>query len=277
VEDLLPLSPAAELSDEADRIQSLLVTREGKRPLAALVAAVLVAALLAACGGSDSDSSSSTEATAGDGATATTGTTASSDDTAQDDSRPQNGNGSQSQGDDKGQADSRDERPQNQPESGAGSGSKDVATPLKVSGGGAEQFRVKGGDNSIQDFGGESDESELQEAAEVVHGFFVARAEEQWSTACSYLAKSNVGQLEQIARQAKSASTDCAAGLAAFTRPLPAELEREITTVDAGSLRREGEQGFLVYYGAGGDTYAMPLQEEGGSWKVTALSGVILS
>lgn len=276
MEDRLPLSQTAELSGEADRIQSRLVTREGKRPLVAFIAAVLIAALLAACGGSDSDSSSSTEGTtAVDGGT-TTGATASNDDSAEGDSQPQNGG--QSKGDDKGQADPQDDRSQGQTQSSGGSGSKDVATPLKVSGGGGEQFVVKGGDNSIQEFGDESDESELQEAAEVVHSFYVARAESQWDTACSYLAKSNIEELEKLAAQSsQSEGADCAAILKAFTRPLPASLEREITTVDAGSLRREGDQGFLIYYGAGHETYAMPLKEEGGSWKITALSGTILS
>lgn len=275
MEDRLPLSQTAELSGEADRIQSLLVTREGKRPLAAFIAAVLVAALLAACGGSDSDSSSSTEAATDDAGT-TAGTTTSSADNAQDDSQPQND--AESQGDDKGRADSQDDRSQSQSQGSGGSGSKDVATPLKVSGGGAEQFRTKGGDNSIQEFGGESDESELQEAAEVVHGFYVARAEEQWDTACSYLAKANIEGLEKLASQSpQSQGADCATILRAFTRPLPADLEREITMVDAGSLRREGDEGFLIYYGAGHQTYAMPLLEEGGSWKLTALSGTTLS
>lgn len=250
--------------------------REGKRPLAAFIAVVLVTALLAACGGSDSDSSSSTEAKAPD-AVATTGTTTSGDGDARGDTQPQK-NGGQSQGGDRDQADSQDDRSQSQPQSNGGSGSKDVVTPLKVSGGGAEQFRTKGGDNSIQEFGGESDESELQEAAEVVHGFYVARTEDQWDTACSYLSKSSIEGLEKLASQApQSQGADCATVLKAFTRPLPADLEREVTTVDAGSLRREGDEGFLIYYGAGHETYAMPLIEEGGSWKLTALSGTTLS
>jgi hypothetical protein len=250
------------------------VIREGKWPLAAFIAAVLVAALLAACGGSDSDSSSSTEATT-QGSSTTTGTTPSDADRPPGDSQAQNGGQAQSDG--QVQNGSKGDQSQSQQSNGGGSGSKDVETPLKVSGGGSEQFRSKGGDNSIQEFGSESDESELQEAAEVVHGFYVARAERQWDTACSYLSKSNIEQLEKLAAQApKSAGADCAAVLEAFTRPLPAAVEREITTVDAGSLRREGDQGFLIYYGAGHVKYAMPLKDEGGTWKVTALSGTTL-
>jgi hypothetical protein len=246
------------------------VTREGTRPLAALAVALIVAAALAACGSSGSDSSSATDAGAGEsGTTATT--------TAQSDSRQQSAGGSQNDG--QAQQHHQQQR-QTQQQSSGGSGGKsaaEVETPLEVSGGGSAQFRTKGGDNSIQEFGDESDESELQEAAEVVHGFYVSRAAEEWEKACSYLSKSNQEQLEQLANQSpRSKGADCATVLKAFTRPLPASVDREITTVDAGSLRREGEQGFLIYYGAGHVKYAMPLREEGGAWKVAALSGTTL-
>lgn len=240
------------------------VRGEGKRPLAALVVVVLAAALLSACGGSDSSSSSSTS-TPASGST-TTGSAAQSDRPGDEtESGKKRGRSGQSQSDQGGG------------NGGAGKSVEEVETPLKVSGGGSAQFRSKGGDNSIQDFGEESDGTELQEAAEVVHGFYVSRAAEQWDKACSYLAKSNIEQLEQLAKQAQqSKGADCASVLRAFTRPLPAAVEREITTVDAGSLRHEGEQGFLIYYGAGQVKYAMPLRDEGGSWKVAALSGTTL-
>jgi hypothetical protein len=250
------------------------VTREGTRPLAALIAAVLAVGLLAACGSSDSDSSGSTGVSSTSSGSTTIDTTAQSNRQRGSAEKGEEQKGSAGQGHGDSQS-----APQKESDS-ASSGSKSVKgveTPLKVSGGGSGQFRTKGGDNSIQEFGDESDESELQEAAEVVHGFYVSRAAEEWDKACSYLSKSNIEQLEQLANQApKSMGADCATVLKAFTRPLPATVEREITTVDAGSLRRDGEQGFLIYYGAGHVKYAMPLRDEGGTWKVTALSGTTL-
>jgi hypothetical protein len=247
------------------------VSREGKRPLAATVAVVLGAALLVACGSSDSDSSGTTGAT-------TTGSTTTAQDgggkQGQDDQDQSGSPGkSQGQGQDGGHQ-SQNSSQGNQPDGSAHP--RNVATPLQVSGGGSAQFRTKGGDNSIQEFGDE-DESELREVAEIVHGFYVSRAEERWDAACSYLAKSNIEQLEQLASQAPQLkSAGCGTVLKAFTRPLPASVQREITTVDAGSFRREGEQGFFIYYGAGHTAYAMPLREEDGTWKVTALSGSTL-
>lgn len=250
-----------------------MVTRDGTRPIAALIAVVLAVVFLGGCGSSDSNSSSSTSASAPSGGSASTDTTAPGN--------PQGRSPRASNGQEKGAGQGRD-ADQSQAQQGGEGGSsgksvEEVETPLKVSGGGSAQFRTKGGDNSIQEFGGESDESELREAAEAVHGFYVSRAAEQWDKACSYLSKSNIEQLEQLADQAaQSKGADCAKILEAFTQPLPPSVEREITTVDAGSLRREGEQGFLIYYGAGHVKYAMPLREEGGAWKVTALSGTTL-
>ncbi len=268
------LGRAPGLNERTVRIQSVTVTRVGIRSFAAFSAAVLAAAFLAACGSSDSNSTDtakleSTAATTTSGADAQNGADSHSRGTGQ------GGQQKAAQGGD--QAQSQKQSGGSDSNSGGGAGRKDVETPLKVSGGGSGQFRSKGGDNSIQEFGGESDESELQEAAEVVHNFYLSRAAQEWDKACSYLAKSNIEQLEQLANQsAKSQGADCATVLKAFTRPLPAAVEREITTVDAGSLRRDGEQGFLIYYGAGHIKYAMPLREEGGAWKVTALSGTTL-
>jgi hypothetical protein len=225
----------------------------GIRPLAALVAALLAATLLVACGGSSDSTSSDT------GSTAVGETT---------------GQGSEAGG---GSSGSQETGAKSGSKSGGSSETKkaDVATPLKVTGGGSEQFAVKGGDNSVQEFGEEKGETELREAAEATHSFFVARAEGRWADACSYLSKSLLQQLEQLA--AKSERKGCASFLSSFTTQLPAAVWREITTVDAGSLRQEGEQAFLIYYGAPEKTvYSMPMRFEGSEWKVGGLSGSAL-
>ena len=249
------------------------MTREGIRPIAAFVAAVLAAAILAACGSSDStttDSSSTATAEAG-----------SNEAAGQNGSGESRGGGSQGSKNTSGDAGG-ESGSGGSGSGGAGSeshGSGNVASPLKVSGGGSEQFRSKGGDNSIQEFGAESDESELQEAAEAVHGFFVARAEGDWTGACAYLSKAMTEQLKQLAASSTELKDKgCASSLEAFTAHLSDATWREITTVDAGSLRHEGEQAFFIYYGAPNKTvYAIPLVDEDGQWKVGALSGDALS
>jgi hypothetical protein len=226
------------------------------RTIASLAVAAVAALLLAACGSSDSGSSDSSS-TGG----AVTETSAGGEPTG----------GSHGENDAGGKVSE---------QSGSGktpSGftPEEVESPLKVSGGGSEQFRTKGGDNSVQEFGEESGESELQEAAEQVHDFFVARAVGDWEKACSYLSKSMSEQLKQLATSStKLGDKSCASFLEAFTGRLSASAWRENTTVDAGSLRLDGEQAFLIYYGAPNKTvYAMPLAREDETFKVGALAG----
>jgi hypothetical protein len=218
------------------------VTREGKRLIAVLTAVVLAIGLLAACGDSDSAS------TAGEAG---------------------------SEGRKAGETNRFGEPPGASPEEEetafSPSDPADVETPLKVSGGGSEQFIVKGGDNSIPEFGEEADEDELEEVAEIVHSFYVDRASGNWSGACSYMAKSLQEQLQQLA--SKSEVRGCAPFLEAFTTKQPDAVWKELTTVDAASLRHDDEQAFLIYRGAKGVVYAMPLREEAGEWKVGALAG----
>ncbi|MFL5902068.1 MAG: hypothetical protein ACJ75S_12840 [Solirubrobacterales bacterium] len=228
---------------------------EGIRPSAALVAAVLAIGSLAACGGSGSDTTSSASST---------DTTAS-----QPVSKQPGPNGS---GSGASQANSKKN-------GGSGESSSSVETaPLKVSGGGSAQYRVKDGDNSIQEFGEESDEPELEEAAASLHDFYVARAEEDWPAACSHLAKTVIQQLKQLASQSdKLAGKGCAGILSALTPPLPSKAQKELTIVDAGSLRTEDERAFLIYRGAEGTTYAISMAQEDGAWKVGGLAATPLS
>lgn len=225
----------------------------GIRPFAALGVAILTALALSACGSSGSGTTASENSTG----------TATAPPTSQHSGTQANSNGS-------GDGSSQTQRKK--------SSSNVETAPLKVSGGGSEQFRVKGGDNSVQDFGEESSESELEEAATSLHDFLVARAEEDWPTACSHLAKTVTQQLKQLASQSgKLSSAGCARILAALTPPLPAKVQKESTILDAGSLRTEGEQAFLIYRGAEGMVYAIPMKPESGAWKVGALAATPLS
>jgi hypothetical protein len=235
--------------------------------VAALLAVILAAALLAACGGgsgSDSTGTSTSAETASQGQREAAKEKIEAKVRELKEKRANSGSGAQSGG-------------------GNGSGgSKKAKTaiavpPLKVSGGGSAQVRTKGGDNSIQNYGEESGESELREAAEAVHGFYVARANEEWAKACSYLTKSTTQQFEELAsRSPQLKGKGCAPVLQAFTRPLPPSVERETTLVDAISLRQDGERAFLIYRGAEDKAYAISMQQEGGAWKVGSVAGTPL-
>jgi len=224
------------------------VSRRGTRIAALLAAAALLAfaGVLSSCGSSDSDSGSTTTKASAKTEVETGGKGKSQPSKPKGDEGEANPNRSLS------------------------------VAPLQVSGGGSGQFRVKGGDNSIQEFGEEASESELEEAAKAVHDFYVARAREEWGRACANLSQAIAGQLEQLAEQAKRGQVSCPATLAAITPGLPPKVARETTAVDAGSLRREGDRGFLIYRDGEETVYAINMADEDG-WKVGALVGVPLS
>ena len=162
---------------------------------------------------------------------------------------------------------------------GAGQGAASPGPPASAfhpkphhdSGGGSGQFRVKGGDNSVQEYGAEASAGELDRAAAALHGFLDARAERNWAAACSYLSAAAREGLAQ-------GSAGCPAGLAALTgKASPATL-REAARADVGALRAEGTRGFLIYRGPpAGTVYAVSVSRDGGAWKLDSLAGVPLS
>jgi hypothetical protein len=147
------------------------------------------------------------------------------------------------------------------------------------SGGGSKQFEVKGGDNSVQEFGAEASASELDRAATALHDFLDARAEGNWAAACSFLAKSTVESFKGLASGAKrAAGASCAEVLEKLTNPAARQaLKAEAAKANVGSLRIEGERAFVIYTGTGGTVLAMPMAHEGGAWKVASLASVPLS
>jgi hypothetical protein len=156
---------------------------------------------------------------------------------------------------------------------------KNTSTPQphRDSGGGAEQFRVKGGDNSIQEFGEEADGAEMEEAATALHGFLDARAAGEWAAACSYLGADVTASLRQLgATSAQLKGAACGEVLEALSEGVPASTLAAAAQADVGSLRREGDRAFILYHGSGDAIYAVLMRKEDGAWKVGGLSGTPL-
>lgn len=147
------------------------------------------------------------------------------------------------------------------------------------SGGGAAQYRVKGGDNSIQEFGTEAEGSEFEKAAAALHDFLDARAQGNWAAACTYLSKSTVESFEQLAARSKQGNgKSCADILGQLINPAARQLmKEEAAKADVGSLRTEGERAFLIYTGAEKTVIAIPMTKEGDVWKVASIAGTPLS
>jgi hypothetical protein len=142
---------------------------------------------------------------------------------------------------------------------------------------GPDQFRGKT-KSPLLDFGEEGNDAELEEATEAVHSFFVARSQGDWKAVCAQLSQAMLAKIEHLATSATDlADTSCPSFLETFTS-LSDKERRDSTVVDEeGSLRLQGDHGFLVYYGADEVVYAMPLSREDGAWKLGSLSSKQLS
>jgi hypothetical protein len=127
---------------------------------------------------------------------------------------------------------------------------------------------VPDGDNSVQEYGVEADESSRREAAIALQAYLDARAQEDWGTACSLLAKRPTEQLEKLAGQSQA---DCAEVLKATAKGTSSQPGSAITEVL--SFRGEGDisgnPSYLIFEGPpGGTLFSMPMYLQGGAWKV---------
>jgi hypothetical protein len=220
--------------------------------LSTVAVAALLALFVASCGGGD------------DGSTASDSTTVAQSE--------EGATGKSGQNEEEGSSKSKP--------SGGSQGSTSGSTMKKHddSGGGSAQFKTKGGDNSVQEFGKESSEAEFDQAAEAVHGFFDARVSGDWKAACSYLAADVSRSLEQLAGNSKKlADAGCAETMEAISKGVPRSAFVEAAKADIGSLRVEGDRAFVVYRGAKNLVYAMPMKGEDGAWKVASLAGTPLN
>jgi len=234
--------------------------RQGSKTLIAALAVLLVTLGLTACGGGDDDSGSTTAADAG-----SQGQSESAD------GKSDKGNSGSGGGQDgSGDGDSR---------SGDSGSSGFTPKQHNDSGGGSQQFRQKGGDNSVQDFGEEAGAEEFDAAAVALHNFLDARAEGNWAAACDYMSNSIVESFEKLAVQAKQIDeTSCAGILENLTNPAAKKsMKAEAAKADVGSLRVEGDRSFVIYTGTGNTILAMPMADEDGDWKVASLAGTPLN
>jgi hypothetical protein len=145
------------------------------------------------------------------------------------------------------------------------------------SGGGAEEFRVPGGDNSVQEFGSDAPSSDFENAAAALHAFLDAQADGDWQVACEHISTEVVDSLEQFAARAEQPGKSCAQTLDALAGPRTEKSRAEAAIADVGAFRIDGDRGFLLYHGAGDTPYAISMVREEGRWKVAALAGVPLA
>lgn len=136
---------------------------------------------------------------------------------------------------------------------------------------GPAPFEAKGGDNSIQEFGAEGSASDFDAAATALHGYLDARAAGAWRAACSYMSAAVVKSLAQLSGD-NGGGAGCPEIIASLSAAVPAAALREAAEAEVGALRTEGDRAFLLFHGAHGIAYFMPMAAEDGTWKVAAIA-----
>src|SRR5262249_15887471 len=114
-----------------------------------------------------------------------------------------------------------------------------------------------------------------REAAITLQAYLNARAEEDWGTACSYLAKRPMEQLERVQAAAAKQGTKLngCPGTMALLKEGEAQEEAGTKISEVLSFRGggdvSGDPSYLIYEAPPGSTlFSMPMYSQGGAWKV---------
>ncbi|MGN6216101.1 MAG: hypothetical protein ACTHN7_03965 [Solirubrobacterales bacterium] len=136
----------------------------------------------------------------------------------------------------------------------------------------AASFLVGGGDNSVPTYGAEASGDETRAAEAALTGFLDARAKEDWTAACSYLAVSTRKRLEEFAKQPGSKQKGCGPILGMFASSRAGSSLASPLTHGLTSLRVKAGSAFALWLGPHRQKYAMPMVREGGAWRVAQVA-----
>jgi hypothetical protein len=153
-----------------------------------------------------------------------------------------------------------------------GGSSSSSSSPSSESASGAEpsaQFLKSKGKNTIVKFGEEASTEEREAANAVVVENLKARESGDWSTQCATLSKTGFKEIPGVKNQ-----QNCAELLAKFARPISAtkEIRKDRLSGSIAALRVKGEKGYALFHGNDGKDYALALEKENGTWKVSSVN-----
>ncbi len=141
----------------------------------------------------------------------------------------------------------------------------------------SSSFRTPGGDNSIQNYGGEGDSGERAAATKTITVFYKANESEEWATVCGLLSAKNLSALKQFSEKMKTLNGKGCPEVLALVMTKTQGKPPEAIKGGVISLRVKGNISFALYHGINGKNYAFPLQLEHGEWKLTGLAPTPLS
>ncbi len=155
--------------------------------------------------------------------------------------------------------------------SACGGGSEGATSTAVERGEPSAEFAGSGPNGKLAKAGKEASAEEREAASEVLEENLQARAAGDWESQCGSLAAGLIKGLEKTAAKGGSEKS-CAAILEAAAKKAPEATLEDTMTEPIAALRVNGSRAFAFYHGAGGKDYVVPLQKEGGGWKVAAIA-----
>jgi hypothetical protein len=170
--------------------------------------------------------------------------------------------------------------------SGCGGGSSGTTEAAKTEShlypwikGPTREFLEPGGDNVVQTFGREGTKAEREHASRVIEAWMRARAVQDWKKDCSYFSKAYDTNITDDAHGVTNGKVkNCPQALAYFKHEASGDyvnnLSGPIDSLRVGVFKEQLNQGWAQYHGNDGKDWIVPLEKEGGRWKVAIASPV---
>ncbi|MBS1894733.1 MAG: hypothetical protein JST59_25815 [Actinobacteria bacterium] len=124
------------------------------------------------------------------------------------------------------------------------------------------------GPEPVATFGKESGSAEREEASAVLADNLTAREKADFAKQCETLGKRGIEAI--LGKGKANERSKCEKELKTLAEPLAGtkEIRADTLSGEIAALRIKGKQAYALYHGNDGNDYAMPMEEEGGSWKV---------
>lgn len=131
------------------------------------------------------------------------------------------------------------------------------------------QFYIPGGDNAVQTFGREATSVERRQATTVISGWMRARAAKDWAKVCPFLSRVYLNEVIETGKWGTNGKAKgCPEGLAFIKSQTPGSYADNFGSGPVVSLRIEEGHGFAQYHGTDGKDWVVPVERDGGRWKV---------
>lgn len=150
---------------------------------------------------------------------------------------------------------------------GSSGGSASSPAPAEASRQFLDPEALEGGKEAVATFGKEASGNERAEASSVLEENLNARQAGDIAGQCATLGQRG---LESVSQESAKNPSKCVAELKKIAEPLSSTEKARKDTLggEIDAFRIDGNKGYALYHGTDDKDYAMPMEREGGSWKV---------